>query len=111
MGAGEAHSARCLLLHVLAKDGTAVDDIMPFGIWRTALVLKGGRYDAAAGIAVESIAECNFCRPFVRGSQRLGGVQGAIRTGRTFRIQRQRCSQTVVFYLRYRPSAVVVAVC
>lgn len=110
MGAGEAHSARCLLLHILAMDGTAVDYIMPLGIWRTALVLKGGRYDAAAGIAVENTAECNSCRAFVRGGQRLRGVQGVVRTGRPFRIQRQRCSQTVVFYLRYRPSA-VVAVC
>lgn len=72
MGAGEAHSARCLLLRVLAMDGTAVDDIKPLGIWRTALVLKGGRYDAVAGIAAENTAECNFCRAFVRGSQRLG---------------------------------------
>jgi len=42
-GAGEAHSARCLLLHVLAMAGTAVCDIIPLGIWRTALVLKGGQ--------------------------------------------------------------------
>lgn len=70
-GAGEAHSARCLLLHVLAMAGTAVGDIIPLGIWRTALVLKGGRYDAAAGVVVENTAEYNFCRAFVRGSHRL----------------------------------------